>query len=91
MAPENTDEAVELHERASELLEQGSYPEAPALCRRSLELVEQESAPNSPDAVNVRDTLASIQEVLAQYQDTLETRKRAAEIAMTFATEKIWS
>jgi tetratricopeptide (TPR) repeat protein len=72
--------AVELHDRALQLLEERRLEEARGCCERSLRILNENKGEDSPDVANVSNTLAAISEQCADWRLELEHSLRAVPI-----------
>jgi len=75
-----TDEAIELHERASVACLAAQWVEAEQATRQSLAIFESEDGLDSPDAANLSNLLSEIAEAQGQYAAAETNARRAWEI-----------
>jgi tetratricopeptide (TPR) repeat protein len=67
--PDPVEQAISLHDRAAELVEEHRLDEAEIVCRQALWLMEEADGPGSPDFANLRNTLAEILLAGARFQE----------------------
>jgi tetratricopeptide (TPR) repeat protein len=76
----NTERAVELQEQAWNLQAAGKLDEAATAVRKALLLLEEAGEANSPDAANLLNDLAEIENERQNFQDALVLAERAHSI-----------
>jgi tetratricopeptide (TPR) repeat protein len=76
----STERAVELQEQAWNLQAEGNLDEAATAVRKALLLLEESGEQNSPDAANLLNDLAEIENERQNFQDALALAERAHSI-----------
>jgi len=76
----NTDRAVELQEQAWKLQAEGNLEQAAVTCRNALLLLEESGEAGSPDAANLLNDLAEIENERQNFKVVLALAERAQEI-----------
>jgi len=76
----NTDRAVQLQEHAWSLQAEGKLDEAATAVRSALQILEESGEENSPDAANLLNDLAEIENQRQSFHDALSLAQRAQSV-----------